>query len=104
MRTTLFPYTTLFRSRVLRHPDLVVLARRVQGLDGALYVAVAQRLARGEAALLDRLLAVDPAEPDDDDGVGGDGGGGGARRLALSARETRGEHGRTHTDDGGKLA
>src|SRR2546426_8522410 len=62
-RSTLFPYTTLFRSR---------------------------------------LLAVDPAEPDDDDGVGG--GGGGARRLALSARDTRGEHGRTHTDDGGKLA
>src|SRR6266705_2290743 len=88
---------------VLRHPDVVVLARRVQGLDGALHVAVAQRLARGEAALLDRLLAIDPAEPDDNDGVGGDGGGG-ARRLALSARETRGEHGRTHTDDGGKLA
>src|SRR2546426_12844169 len=93
-RSTLFPYTTLFRS----------LARRVQGLDGALHVAVAQRLARGEAALLDRLLAVDPAEPDDDDGVGGHGGGGGDRRLALSARDTRGEHGRTHTDDGGKLA
>src|SRR5207244_13396021 len=73
---------------VLRHPDVVVLARRVQGLDGALHVAVAQRLARSEAALLDRLLAVDPAEPDDDDGVGGDGGGG--ARLALSARETRG--------------
>src|SRR5207247_10187291 len=56
--------------RVLRPPDLAVLARRVQGLDGALYVAVAQRVARGEGSLLNRLVAVDPGEPDDDDGVG----------------------------------
>ena len=86
--------------RVLRHPDVVVLPGGVQGLDGALHVAVAQRPAGRESALIEHLLAVDPAEADDDDGVGGDSG----WPLALSARKARGEHGRTHTDDGGKLA
>src|SRR5439155_675634 len=48
--------------RVLRHPDVVVLPGGVQGLDGALHVAVAQRPAGRESALIEHLLAVDPAE------------------------------------------
>ncbi len=52
---------------VLRHAHVVELAHGVQGLDGTLHVAVTQRPAGREGALIEHLLTLDPAQPEDDD-------------------------------------
>src|SRR5207249_8276123 len=70
---------------VLRHAHVVVLARGVERLDGALHVAVAEGPAGGEAALVQHLLRVQPPQPEHDDGIGRDG-------LALRAGGARSEH------------
>src|SRR5207249_10743868 len=71
----------------------------LQGLDGPLNVAVAERSAGGETAGVEHLAAIDVAEALDHDGVGG-------RRAGLALRpgRARGQHDGTQNDEERKPA
>ncbi len=88
---------------VLRDPHVVVLPARVQRLDRALHVPVAERPSGCQAALVEQLLALDAAQTQHHNRIGRDGGGVG-RGLALRAHGARGEHSGTQDDGGEKLA